>query len=143
MRVGSDLFEQPPLLYDIGNCLHLDTLCLVDVLQSIQISCLLVLDHTDLGLVMTGRRKTARQQAPCQRHPSPHNVKGRSGKASHLRQNRLAASGSEIGVVREAESSDRGSAADTSHYERIFRRRRGRGRAGRVGDSRTAGELRK
>jgi hypothetical protein len=44
-----DLFKQSPLLDDIGDCLHLDTLCFVDILESIELPRLLMLDHTDLA----------------------------------------------------------------------------------------------
>jgi hypothetical protein len=47
-RSGKDLFKKAPLLYDVGNCLHLDTLCFIDVLESIELASLLMLNHTDL-----------------------------------------------------------------------------------------------
>jgi hypothetical protein len=58
-----DLFEQSPLLDDIGNCLHLDTLCFVDVFESIELASLFMLDHTDLdagGFISERRRWRAR-----------------------------------------------------------------------------------
>ena len=42
------LFQQSTLLDDVRDCFHLDTLCLVDILERIELSCLLVLDHPDL-----------------------------------------------------------------------------------------------
>ena len=49
MCAGSNLFQQPAFLDDIGHGLHLDALCLVDILESIKLLGLLVLDDADLS----------------------------------------------------------------------------------------------
>lgn len=49
------LLEEPSLLDDIGNSLHLDAFCLVDILESVEISCLFVLDDSNLQTVVDMR----------------------------------------------------------------------------------------
>ena len=45
----ADLFQKATLLYNIGDCLHLYTLGLVDVLEGVEILSLFVLYDADLG----------------------------------------------------------------------------------------------
>jgi len=44
-----DLFEETTLLDNVGDCFHLYTLCFIDVLESVEVFGLLVLDNADLG----------------------------------------------------------------------------------------------
>ena len=46
---GPYLLEQAAFLYDVGYGLHLDALGLVDILESIEVASLLVLNDSDLG----------------------------------------------------------------------------------------------
>jgi hypothetical protein len=46
---STNLFEQAAFLNDVGDGLHLDAFGFVDVLESIELLCLLVLDNADLG----------------------------------------------------------------------------------------------
>ena len=48
------LFQQPALLDDVGDCLHLHALRLVDVLEGIEVASLLVLDNSNLDWDVVG-----------------------------------------------------------------------------------------
>ena len=98
------LLEQPALLDDVRDCLHLDTLCLVDVLQRIELTGLLVLDDSDLGrrgdeLAWREWAGTGYSDIPFQRHPCRRIVGGRSGKGWPLHQSLWAVGGEGDGDV--------------------------------------------
>lgn len=46
---GGHLFEKSAFLNDVGDGLHFDAFCLVDVLEGVELASLLVLDDADLG----------------------------------------------------------------------------------------------
>lgn len=46
---GGHLFEKSAFLNDVGDGLHFDAFCLVDVLEGVELAGLLVLDDADLG----------------------------------------------------------------------------------------------
>lgn len=48
MEYKTNLLQKTPFLYHIRDCFHLDTLCFVDIFESIEISSLLMLDDSDL-----------------------------------------------------------------------------------------------
>jgi len=53
-RINTYLLQQPPLLNNVWDCLHLYTFCLIDVFQSVELSRLLVLHHSDLHNLSLG-----------------------------------------------------------------------------------------
>lgn len=50
----TNLFQQPSLLYYVGNRFHLDAFRLINILESVEVACLFVLNDSDLYMRYDG-----------------------------------------------------------------------------------------